>query len=138
AGPHGLPGRLAGAVAARGCRVHRGGHEPLHHHAVRGGGRGGRGRGTRTARARDGRGGPVVAREFGTVGVVGLGTMGAGIAEVLARGGLDVIASEVDAEALERGRATLTRSVDRAVNRGRLSAQDREALLSRIRFTVGL
>ncbi len=79
-----------------------------------------------------------MAREFGTVGVVGLGTMGAGIAEVFARGGLDVIASEVDTGALERGRATLTRSVDRAVSRGRLSAQDREALLSRIRFTVGL
>ncbi|HEY8453323.1 MAG: 3-hydroxybutyryl-CoA dehydrogenase [Micromonosporaceae bacterium] len=77
-------------------------------------------------------------REFGTVGVVGLGTMGAGIAEVLARSGLNVIASEVDSGALERGRATLTRSVDRAVDRGRLSPQDREALLSRVRFTVGL
>src|SRR5690606_20221566 len=118
AGPPVLPGRLARPVAAGGGQVHRGGHEPLHHHAVRGGRRGGRGRGTRTARAGEGRGGSVVPREFGTVGVVGLGTMGAGIAEVLARGGLNVIASEVDAGALERGRATLTRSVDRAVDRG--------------------
>ena len=45
-----------------------------------------------------------MARVFSTVGVVGLGTMGAGIAEVFARSGLDVIAVERDAEALERGR----------------------------------
>jgi 3-hydroxybutyryl-CoA dehydrogenase len=79
-----------------------------------------------------------VAREFATVGVVGLGTMGAGIVEVFARSGLDVVASEVDPEALARGRATLNRSVDRAVSRGRLAPAEREALLSRAEFTVGL
>jgi 3-hydroxybutyryl-CoA dehydrogenase len=79
-----------------------------------------------------------VARQFGTVGVVGLGTMGAGIVEVFARNGIDVVAAEIDGTALSRGRATLTGSVDRAVARGKLSAEEREALLSRVTFTVGL
>ena len=48
-----------------------------------------------------------MAREFRTVGVVGLGTMGAGIVEVFARNGLQVIAAEVDADAVERGRTHL-------------------------------
>lgn len=75
---------------------------------------------------------------FRTVGVVGLGTMGAGIAEVFGCSGLEVIASEVDGDALERGRATLTGSVDRAVRKGRLSPEGREELLGRVRFVVGL
>nr|WP_323373969.1 3-hydroxybutyryl-CoA dehydrogenase [Plantactinospora alkalitolerans] len=72
------------------------------------------------------------------VGVVGLGTMGAGIVEVFARGGVDVVAVEITPAALERGRATLTRSTDRAVTRGRLTAADRDALLGRVTFAVGL
>ena len=72
------------------------------------------------------------------VGVVGLGTMGAGIAEVFARGGIEVVAVEVSADALDRGRATLTGSTDRAVARGKLSAEERDELLGRIEFSVGL
>ncbi len=79
-----------------------------------------------------------MAREFSSVGVVGLGTMGAGIVEVFARSGLDVVAVEVNDAALEHGRATLTGSTDRAVAKGKLSAGDRDALLGRIRFVVGL
>src|SRR5690606_12763200 len=69
---------------------------------------------------------------------VGLGTMGAGIVEVFARNGIDVVAVEVDEAALERGRATLTGSVGRAVARGKLTEEERDALLGRVRFTVGL
>ena len=79
-----------------------------------------------------------MAHVINSVGVVGLGTMGAGIVEVLARTGLDVVAVEVDAAALERGRATLTGSTDRAVARGKLSEPERDALLGRVRFAVGL
>jgi 3-hydroxybutyryl-CoA dehydrogenase len=79
-----------------------------------------------------------MAHVINSVGVVGLGTMGAGIVEVLARTGLDVVAVEVDETALERGRATLAGSTDRAVARGKLSEQDRDALLARVRFAVGL
>jgi 3-hydroxybutyryl-CoA dehydrogenase len=79
-----------------------------------------------------------VAREFNTVGVVGLGTMGAGIVEVLGRSGVRVVAIEVDDAALERGRRTLTGSTDRAVARGKLTEADRDALLERVSFEVGL
>ncbi|WP_255420917.1 3-hydroxyacyl-CoA dehydrogenase family protein [Micromonospora sp. HM5-17] len=73
-----------------------------------------------------------------SVGVVGLGTMGAGIAEVFARSGLAVVAVEITPDALARGRAALTASTDRAVRRGKLAEADRDALLGRITFAVGL
>ncbi|HEU0238744.1 MAG TPA: 3-hydroxybutyryl-CoA dehydrogenase [Micromonosporaceae bacterium] len=79
-----------------------------------------------------------MAREFTSIGVVGLGTMGAGIVEVLARNGLDVVAVEVTDAALDRGRSHLTGSTDRAVARGKLSEADRDALLGRVTFAVGL
>ncbi|MEU3457675.1 3-hydroxybutyryl-CoA dehydrogenase [Micromonospora sp. NPDC006766] len=79
-----------------------------------------------------------MAREFTSVGVVGLGTMGAGIVEVFARNGLDVVAVEISEAALERGRANLTGSTDRAVAKGKLAEADRDALLGRVNFQVGL
>lgn len=79
-----------------------------------------------------------MTREFASVGVVGLGTMGAGIVEVFARNGIDVVAVEVTEAALERGRATLTGSTDRAVAKGKLAAADRDALLARVDWQVGL
>ncbi|PWR10372.1 3-hydroxybutyryl-CoA dehydrogenase [Micromonospora acroterricola] len=79
-----------------------------------------------------------MAREFSTVGVVGLGTMGAGIVEVFARNGIDVVAVEISEPAVERGRVTLTGSTDRAVAKGKLDPADRDALLSRVHFAVGL
>ncbi|CAA9396430.1 MAG: 3-hydroxybutyryl-CoA dehydrogenase; 3-hydroxyacyl-CoA dehydrogenase [uncultured Pseudonocardia sp.] len=79
-----------------------------------------------------------MAREFRTVGVVGLGTMGAGIVEVFARNGLHVLAAEVDAEAVERGRAHLETSTARAVGRGKLTQDDADALLGRITTTTSL
>ncbi len=79
-----------------------------------------------------------MAREFRTVGVVGLGTMGAGIVEVFARNGLHVVAAEVDAEAVERGRAHLETSTSRAVRRGKLTQADADALLERITTTTSL
>lgn len=79
-----------------------------------------------------------MAREFSTVGVVGLGTMGAGIVEVFARNGIDVVAVEIAESALERGRATLKGSTDRAVAKGKLAEADRDALHERVHFAVGL
>ncbi|MGN9910431.1 3-hydroxyacyl-CoA dehydrogenase family protein [Phytohabitans sp. LJ34] len=64
--------------------------------------------------------------------------MGAGIVEVFARNGIDVVAVEVADAALERGRTTLVGSTDRAVAKGKLEPADRDALLSRVRFAVGL
>ena len=74
--------------------------------------------------------------QIATVGVVGLGTMGAGIAEVFARGGLDVVAVEVDDGLLAAGRGRIGSSLTRAVDRGRLEAADRDAIASRLRFTT--
>ena len=79
-----------------------------------------------------------MAREISSVGVVGLGTMGAGIVEVFARNGVDVVAVEVSEAALDSGRAHLTGSTDRAVARGKLSEADRDALHARVTFAVGL
>ncbi|MFI6298730.1 3-hydroxyacyl-CoA dehydrogenase family protein [Nonomuraea sp. NPDC050790] len=73
---------------------------------------------------------------FEKVGVVGLGTMGAGIAEVFARAGIRVIGVEADAEALARGRGHLERSTGRALDKGRLSAEERAAILGRITLTT--
>jgi 3-hydroxybutyryl-CoA dehydrogenase len=79
-----------------------------------------------------------VARELNEVGVVGLGTMGAGITEVLARAGLSVTAVEVSDEALARGRGHLEHSTGRAVSRGKLDPADRDAIFERIRFSTSL
>lgn len=73
---------------------------------------------------------------FDRVGVVGLGTMGAGIAEVFARAGIRVIGVEADAEALARGRGHLERSTGRAVDRGKLTAAEREEILGRVTLTT--
>lgn len=79
-----------------------------------------------------------MGREISSVGVVGLGTMGTGIVEVLARTGIDVHAVEVNEAALERGRTKLTGSTQRAVERGKLAPADRDALLSRITYATTL
>jgi 3-hydroxybutyryl-CoA dehydrogenase len=54
-----------------------------------------------------------VSRDFALIGIVGLGTMGAGLAEVFARAGFDVIGVEVDDEAARRAQASFTRSAAR-------------------------
>jgi 3-hydroxybutyryl-CoA dehydrogenase len=72
------------------------------------------------------------------VGVVGCGQMGAGIAEVCARAELDVMVAETTGEALELGRARLTGSLDRAVQRGKISEQERADTLDRLAFTTDL
>ncbi|WP_245156128.1 3-hydroxybutyryl-CoA dehydrogenase [Nocardioides sp. 503] len=78
------------------------------------------------------------ARTFTTIGVVGLGTMGAGIAEVFARHGFTVVGVEQSDEGLERGRQHLANSTDRAVRREKLSEAEQAELLGRITFTTSL
>ncbi len=79
-----------------------------------------------------------MAREFSRVGVVGLGTMGAGITEVFVRSGLDVVAVEVDADAVARGRTHIEESTGRAMARGKLDEDERTAMLDRITFSTDL
>jgi len=77
-----------------------------------------------------------MSREISTVGVVGLGTMGAGIVEVFARGGLTVIGVESTQEYAERGRGILQASTDRAVARGKLDEAGQAEILGRITITT--
>jgi len=74
--------------------------------------------------------------EIREAAVVGLGTMGAGIAEVLARAGIGVVAIEIDADALKRGIGILDASLARAVSRGKLTEPDRDAIRGRIRPAI--
>jgi 3-hydroxybutyryl-CoA dehydrogenase len=73
-----------------------------------------------------------------SMGIVGLGTMGAGIAEVVARHGLGVVGVEVSEEAASAARMRLERSTARAVERGKLTEADRARVLDGITVTTDL
>lgn len=73
-----------------------------------------------------------------TVGVIGCGLMGAGIAEVCARSGYLTIVHEVSDEVLERGLGRISASMETAVARGRLGEDDRTAARGRLRGVTSL
>ena len=79
-----------------------------------------------------------MTREFTKVGVIGLGTMGAGIVEVFARNGIDVVAVEIDDAALEKGKGVLAKSTGRALSREKISQEDHDALHDRVSYTTDL
>ncbi|MGO9187354.1 MAG: 3-hydroxyacyl-CoA dehydrogenase family protein, partial [Streptosporangiaceae bacterium] len=72
------------------------------------------------------------------VAVIGLGLMGSGIAELLARSGRRVVAIEINQEFLDQGMARLNTSLDRAVSRGKMTDTAREEILARIRPTADI
>jgi 3-hydroxybutyryl-CoA dehydrogenase len=76
------------------------------------------------------------AEDVRRIGIVGCGLMGSGIAEVAARTGQDVIVLETSDEMVERGRRRIEASTLRTVERGRLDAQERTAVLGRISMTT--
>ncbi|MDQ3963414.1 MAG: 3-hydroxybutyryl-CoA dehydrogenase [Actinomycetota bacterium] len=76
--------------------------------------------------------------ELSKIGVVGCGTMGSGICEVAARSGLDVVYSEVTTDAVAAGRERIARSIDRAVERGKLDRAEGDDILGRIDGTTRL
>ncbi|WP_409485185.1 3-hydroxyacyl-CoA dehydrogenase family protein [Arsenicicoccus dermatophilus] len=77
-------------------------------------------------------------RTVDSIGVVGLGTMGAGIVEVCAKHGLQVVAVDMDEAAVTRGRGHVERSTGRAVARGKMAADEQTELLGRITFAAEL
>jgi 3-hydroxybutyryl-CoA dehydrogenase len=76
--------------------------------------------------------------EILTVGVVGLGTMGAGIAQVSAQSGHETVGREISDELNERARATIDRYLERAVEKGRMSETDKDAAVRRLTLTTEL
>jgi 3-hydroxybutyryl-CoA dehydrogenase len=75
---------------------------------------------------------------FQNVGVVGCGLMGAGIAEVVARAGCDVLVAEADDRALAAGSERIERSLAQAVKRGKLDEAEAGAVQGRLRFVSDL
>ena len=76
--------------------------------------------------------------DIARVGVVGCGQMGAGIAEVCARSGLDVKVAETTGEALEIGRTRLFNSLSKAAERGKITAAELDTTQARLSFTTDL
>jgi len=72
------------------------------------------------------------------VGVVGLGTMGAGIAQVCVQAGVETVGREVTDELGERGRSTIERYLARGVEKDRLTQAEMDAALGRLRITTDL
>jgi 3-hydroxybutyryl-CoA dehydrogenase len=71
------------------------------------------------------------------IGVVGGGIMGAGIAEVATRNGCDVVVRELDEADCEASRERIAVSLRRGVRSGKISTEDADAALGRLRFTTG-
>jgi 3-hydroxybutyryl-CoA dehydrogenase len=76
--------------------------------------------------------------EIRRVGVVGLGTMGAGIAQVSVQSGHETVGREISDELNERARATIDRYLARAVEKERMSHADKQAALGRLTLTTSL
>ena len=74
--------------------------------------------------------------QMGVVGVLGAGTMGNGIAHVIARAGLQVTLCEVDQRFLDRGMETIRKNLDREVGKAKVTADEAAAALGRIRGTL--
>ncbi len=76
--------------------------------------------------------------EIGSVGVVGAGQMGGGIAHVAAAAGLSVVLVDVEERFLEKARATIERNLDREVAKSRRTAAEKAAALERLSATTRL
>ncbi len=76
--------------------------------------------------------------EIKTIGVVGAGQMGSGIAQVAAASGFDVIMNDVEDKFIDRGLAAIEKSLGRMVSKGKLSDEDVKSILGRIESTTSL
>jgi 3-hydroxybutyryl-CoA dehydrogenase len=76
--------------------------------------------------------------EISRVGVVGLGTMGAGIAQVCVQAGLEVVGREVEPELGEAARSRIDHYLSRGVEKGRLTSEEKDAALARLTTVTDL
>jgi 3-hydroxybutyryl-CoA dehydrogenase len=74
--------------------------------------------------------------EIKKVGVVGCGSMGAGIAQLCAQSGFNVVVSEINDELLKRGLGFIDKTLARSVEKGKLTQQDKDAVMGRIKGTT--
>jgi len=74
--------------------------------------------------------------EIKKVGVVGCGSMGAGIAQLCAQSGYQVVVSEINDELLKRGMGFIDKTLGRSVEKGKLSQADKDAIMGRIKGTT--
>ena len=72
------------------------------------------------------------------VGVVGLGTMGAGIAQVCVQAGFETVGREVNDELAERGRAMIAHYLSRGVEKGRMTPEQKDETLGRLTLATDL
>ncbi|MGA2368358.1 MAG: 3-hydroxybutyryl-CoA dehydrogenase [Dehalococcoidia bacterium] len=75
---------------------------------------------------------------FKKIGVVGCGLMGRGIVEVSAKTGYDVMVSEINKELLDKGMAAINQSVARAVEKGKMTEDNKNKTLSKIKGTIDM
>ncbi len=73
-----------------------------------------------------------------TVGVIGAGIMGSGIAQVVAQGGHAVVVREVEQRLLDKGRQAIDSGLQRAVEKGRMTVEEKATIFGRIRWTLAL
>ena len=71
-----------------------------------------------------------------TVGIVGAGQMGNGIAHVFALSGYDVLMNDVSAESLSKALATIDRNIERQVSRGKVTSEAKAAAMARIKTSL--
>jgi 3-hydroxybutyryl-CoA dehydrogenase len=74
--------------------------------------------------------------EIKTVGVVGCGSMGAGIAQLCAQSGYQVVVSEINDEFLKKGLASIDKTLARSVEKGKLAQADKDAIMGRLKGTT--
>jgi len=76
--------------------------------------------------------------EIKTIGVVGAGQMGNGIAQVASTSGLSVVMSDIEEKFVQKGLATISKNLDRSVEKGKMTLQKKEEIVGRIKGTVQL
>jgi 3-hydroxybutyryl-CoA dehydrogenase len=76
--------------------------------------------------------------EIKTFGVIGAGQMGAGIAQVAAMSGLNIIMNDIKTEFVDKGLAGIAKILDRNVEKGKMSPEEKKAVLGRIRPSTQL
>jgi 3-hydroxybutyryl-CoA dehydrogenase len=76
--------------------------------------------------------------EIKNIGVIGAGQMGGGIAEVGISSGFNVLLRDINQEVVEKGRARIAGDLERRVEKGKMTSQEKEAILRRLSITVRL